>query len=129
MRVRGGDHIRPGHVQAGVDGECGLIDGAVAFNDFPTLIDQHQVGDADMAEVHTKGIHPEMVLEFGIAGSDVAGDTFAETEFREQAKGRGQPLLAMEALFRGGGECGWFRRFSDFHFGGLSGAGHGNGLQ
>ena len=47
----------------------------------------------------TERIDPEMVETFRIAGSDMTGDAFIESEAREQTEGAGQALFAMPAFF------------------------------
>jgi len=67
--------------------------------------------------MHAERIHPEMIFPLGIARRDVAGYSFAETEFAEEAKRRGQTLLSMQTLFSNGFEDGRFWRLRDFEGG------------
>ena len=106
MRVRGGDDVGARGVYARVDGEGGEIDFRPAFDDSASVIHQSKVRGANLAEVHAKGIHPEMIELLGIARGDVAGDAFIKAEAREEAKSSGEPLFAMAALFGGSGKDG-----------------------
>ena len=45
-----------------------------------------------------------MIEVFGIAGGDVSGDAFIESEAREQAEGSGQALFAVLTLLGDGGK-------------------------
>jgi hypothetical protein len=113
-------------VHAGVDGEGGFVDVARAFDDFAAFVDENEVGDADVSEMHAEGVDPEAIGMFGVACGDVAGDAFAETEFGEEAEGGGETLLAVKAFFGRGGEGGRFRCAGDFDLGGEGGFRHGN---
>src|SRR5215510_14755854 len=62
------------------------------------MVDQDQVGDANLAEIHAEGVDPEMVLLFGVARGDVPRDAFVKPEFGEEAEGGGQPLFPMLSL-------------------------------
>ena len=63
----GGDHIGPGGVDLGVDGEGGLVDGVVAVDDRAVVIDADEVGHPDEAEVDREGVEPEPIRELGVA--------------------------------------------------------------
>ena len=93
-------------MNARVNGEGGEIDFGAAFDDFAGMIHQNQIGSANLAEVHAKGIHPEMIEALGIARGDVAGDAFVKAEPREEAKGGGEALFAVAALFGGSSKDG-----------------------
>src|SRR5712692_3126001 len=101
MRVRGSDHFGTRGVYARVNGEGGEIDFRAAFDDSASVIHKNKVGNANLAEVHAKGIHPEMIEPLGIACGDVAGDAFIKAEAREETKSGGEALFAMAALFGG----------------------------
>ncbi len=88
-----------------MDGERRLIDGHIPFDDLPGLIDQNQVGNADVGEVDAEGVDPEALGVFRIARRNVPGNPFTESEFGEKPEGGGEALLAMQTLFRRGGEC------------------------
>ena len=70
------------------------------------MIDEDQVRDSDLAEVHAERIHPEVIGEFRITRRYVPGDPLIKTEAREEAKGGGQTLFAMAPFFCGRGEHG-----------------------
>ena len=53
-----------------------------------------------MAEVHAERVDPEASRVLWIAGRDMAGDTFVEPVLREEAEGRGEPLLPVAPLLR-----------------------------
>src|SRR5271156_349545 len=113
MRMRCRHNLRPRHMQPGVNGEGGLIDFTIAFDDYSLLIHQDQVGDANMPKMHAEGIDPEVVLELGVASRDMPRPPFAKTKLCEQPKSGGQPLLAVHALLRHGREGRWIRSFCD----------------
>ena len=96
--VGGGDDVGPGGVDLGVDGEGRLVDGVVALDDGALVVDAHEVGHPDQAEVDTEGVQPEAVGELGVANGDVPGDALPEPEPPEQAERGGQSLLAVHAL-------------------------------
>jgi hypothetical protein len=106
VSVSGGDHVRARGVNARVNGEGGEIDFRTAFDDSASVIHKNQVGRANLAEVHTEGIHPEMIKPLWIARGDVAGDAFIKAEAREEAKGSGEALFAMAALLGRSGKGG-----------------------
>ena len=89
-----------------VDGERRLVDGAVAHDDPTVVADEYQVRDLDLGEGDAQRIHPEVVGELRVAGGDVTGHALVEAELAEYPEGRGQPLLAMQALVVGIGEGG-----------------------
>jgi hypothetical protein len=99
--VSGSHHVGAGGVDARVNGEGGEIDFRAAFDDIASVIYENKIGSANLAEVHAKGIHPEMIEPLGIARGDVAGDAFIKAEAREEAESGGEALFAMAALFGG----------------------------
>src|SRR5215472_10645805 len=110
MRVGGGDHIGAGGVNARMNSKSGEIHFRVAFDNLAGVIHQNQIGNANLAEVHTEGIHPETIEALRIARGDVAGDAFIKSKFGEEAKSGGQTLLAMTALLGGRSENGRARK-------------------
>src|SRR5258708_4110932 len=98
MRVRRRDHVRSRMVHAGMNRKRRSIQRMLAFHYFAFSIYQHQVRNANLAEVHAKRIHPEMIRPLRIARRDVPGNAFIETKLREQAKRSRQPLFAMPPL-------------------------------
>lgn len=104
MGMRGGHDVRAGSVNAGMNGKGCKIDFRVAFDHFAGVIDQNQVGGANLAEMQTEGIHPKMIDAFGIARGDVAGDAFVKTKFGKETKSGGEAFLAMTAFFGRSGE-------------------------
>ncbi len=104
--VGGGNHVGTRGVDARVNGKGGEIDFRGAFDDIATVIHKDKIGNANLAEVHAKGIHPEMIELLGIARGDVAGNSFIKAEAREEAKSGGKALFAMAALFGGSREDG-----------------------
>jgi hypothetical protein len=65
--------------------------------------------------VHPERIHPKVVFEFGIARGDVAGNSFAETEFGKNPKRGGKALFAMQTLFGTSLENRRFRRLGELN--------------
>ena len=98
VRVRRRDHVRPGQVHLGVDAERGPVDRLVAFDHGALVVDQDQVGDLDLAEVHPERVDPEPVGVLGVARGDVPGDALGEAEPAEDAERRRKLLLAVQAL-------------------------------
>ena len=54
--MRGGDDVGTGGVNPGVDRESCSIDWIFPFHDFAAVIHQDEVRNANLAEVHSKGI-------------------------------------------------------------------------
>ncbi len=102
--MSGGYDIRTGGVDLRVNGEGCAVDRILPFHHLAVVVYQNQIGDANLAEVHAERIDPEMIEVFGVAGGDVSGDAFIESEAREQAEGSGQALLAVLALLGDGGK-------------------------
>ena len=98
----GGDHIRTGGVQLGMDGEGGAVEpgrgAGRRLHDLALVADQHQVGDTDAAEMDAQRVDPELVRVLGVARGDVAGAPHVEALSAEQPIAGGQPLLAIEPL-------------------------------
>src|SRR5258706_393044 len=85
------------------------------------VIDQDQVRDLDLAEVHSERVDPEPVMMLGIARGDVAGDTLGEPESPEDTKRGGKFLLPVQPFLLDGairGEPGHGRSalFGHSHF-------------
>src|SRR5580692_834491 len=99
MRMRRGNYIRPVMVNARMDCKGGTVHRVLAFDNFPVLVHQDQVRDADMTEMHTEGIDPEMIRSLRIARGNVPGYAFVETELGKKTEGRGQALFAVSSFF------------------------------
>ena len=97
----GGDDVGAGRVHLRVDGEGGRVDRPVALDDLAVVVDADQVVDRDVLEVHAERVDPEVVGVLGVAGGDVAGDALVEPEPAEDAEGRGEALLQVQALLLG----------------------------
>ena len=93
-----GDDVGPRGVDGRVDDERRAIDRALALDDLAVVVDENQVRDADVAEVHPEGVDPEVVEQFGVARRDVPGDAFGEAELAEDAQRAGESLLAVLAF-------------------------------
>jgi hypothetical protein len=106
MGMGRGHDVRTRCVHSGMDGECRRVDRSVPDDDFAGVAHENQVGDADMAEAHGEGVHPEVIGQFRVACRDVAGDTLGEAEATEQPQRAGQLLLAVQPLLLHGGEFG-----------------------
>src|SRR5712672_2332945 len=98
MRVRRRNHVRPHMVYARMYRKRRAIQRMLAFHYYALSVHQHQIRNANLAEVPAKRIHPEMIRPLRIARRDVPGNAFVETKFREQAKRSRQPLFAMPPL-------------------------------
>ncbi len=109
MGVSGGHDVGTSGVDLRVNREGGAVDRILPFHHLSVVVYQNQIGGANLAEVHAEGIDPEMIEVFGIAGGDVSGDAFVESEAREQAEGAGQTLLAMPAFLVQRGKVGGLR--------------------
>ena len=105
----GGHHVGAGRVDLGVDGEGGPVDRHVPLDHLALVVDQDEVGDPDVTEVHAEGIDPEVVEALGVAGGDVPGHPLVEAELGEEPEPGGQALLAVEPLLLGRVErhVGW----------------------
>ncbi len=97
--MSGGHDIRACGVDLRVNRECRSIHRILSFHHLASVIHQNQIGDANLAEMHAEGIDPKMIEPFRVAGRDVAGHSFVESEARKKAERAGQALLAMQALF------------------------------
>jgi alcohol dehydrogenase (cytochrome c) len=64
--------------------------------------------------MHPEWIDPEMIVQFWISRCDVSGNSFAETEFCEEAKRGCQSLFSVQTLFRNRFEDRRLRGFRDF---------------
>lgn len=97
MRVTSRIHVRPRLVDLAVDRERGPVDGQLrtAGEHIPVLVDQHQVGHPDLAEVLGKRVDPEMVRVLRVTERDVAGHALIEALSREHAEGGGEVLLVV----------------------------------
>src|ERR1700737_4517435 len=116
MRVRRDNHVRPRMMHAGMNRKRRAVQRMFAFHNFALGVDQHQVGDPNLTEVHAERIDPEMVWLLGIARRDVPRDAFVEAEFRKKAERSGETLFAMPALFRDAGEFGRSRKRRSFYW-------------
>src|ERR1700686_4069855 len=61
MRVRSGNHVRACSVYLRVNCKGRSIYRMLALDDLAMMVYQNQIRRADLAEVHPKGVHPEMV--------------------------------------------------------------------
>jgi len=106
--MRSAHDIRPGFVDCGVDHVGGGVEQTVlaAADDFAGVVDEDEVGFGHEAEGAAEGVHPEAVGLYGVAERDVAGDTFVEAVFAEDAEGGGEAAFEVFALFVLVGE-GW----------------------
>src|SRR5260370_6335927 len=90
-----------------MDGKRGEVDFAVILvicfrivgYYFSLVIDQDEVGDASLVEMHPKGIDAEMIKPLRISGGDMAGAAFVKAITREKTERRREALLAVTALF------------------------------
>src|SRR5258708_38656104 len=98
MRVRGRDHVGPGEVHLRVDAEGSTVHWLVALDHVALVIDQDQVRDLDLAEVHSERIDPEPVMMLGVARREVAVDTLGAPQSPEATKRPGGLLLAADAF-------------------------------
>src|SRR6266478_3813362 len=106
MRVRRGNNVWPGLVNVRVNGEGGLIDFAIALDDVTFIVDEEQIRDANLAEVHAERIDPEMIEALRIARGDMAGDAFVKSAARKKAGRAGELFFAMTPLLGGSGKHG-----------------------
>ena len=52
----GGDDVGASMVNTGVNGKSCAVERMPAFDDFSFCVDEHQVGDANLAEVHAERV-------------------------------------------------------------------------
>src|SRR5579859_851028 len=76
----------------------------LAFHDFALMIDEDEIRNANLAEMHTKRIHPEMIQPFGVARGDVPRHAFIESTAREQAERTRKFFFPVTPLLGEGGE-------------------------
>ena len=104
--VRGGDDVGASMMNAGVNGESCPVERMLAFDDFAFRVDEHQVRDANLAEVNAERVDPEVVGMLWITRGNVPCDAFIEAEFGEKPERGCEALFAMAALFFDAGEFG-----------------------
>lgn len=97
--VAGSVDIGSGPVNSTVDGERGSVDGLVPLHDPAFLVDEDQVRHLDLGEVHAQGVQPEVVRQYWVPDTDVAGDALVVAALGEDAEGGSQVGLAVVALF------------------------------
>src|ERR1051326_3259596 len=97
--MRSGDYVWPRVMHAGVNREGCSVQRMLAFHNFALGIYQHQVGDANLAEMYSERVHPKMIGLLRITRRDVPSHAFIETEFGEQSKRSGQAFLTMPPFF------------------------------
>jgi len=98
--------VGPRGVNPGMDRKGRAIDRPISFDHFALVVDQDQIGNANVPEVDTEGIYPETVGTLGVACGDVAGNSLVKPEPGEEAKGRGQAFFPVAAFLHRGRE-GW----------------------
>ena len=74
MCMRRGDRIGSRLVNLGVNGEGCSIHLMVSFDYFALMVDEDQVRDSYLAEVHAEGVNPEVIAKLRIARRYVACD-------------------------------------------------------
>src|SRR5437764_1291769 len=97
-----------------VDCKCRSIDWHIAINDLALMVNQNQIRYANMAEVHAKGIYPEMVRALRVSCRDMSSDTFIKAESRKETKGGCKPLFTVRPLLCGISKRGDFGHFESF---------------
>ncbi len=102
--MRRSDHIRACGVYLRVDGKRRSIDGMISFHNVAAMIYQNQIRRANLAEVHPEWVHPEVVELLRIARGDMSRHSFIESEALKKTECGSKHLLAVQALFGGGGE-------------------------
>src|SRR5438270_11293267 len=83
----------------------------IARDNVTVVVDEDEIRNADLSEVHAEGIDPEMVGPFRIPSGYMSRDAFVKTVPGEQTECGGQALFAMLTLLS---ECsenrrGWHR--------------------
>ena len=81
-----------------MDRERSRVQGPVTVHDLATIVDEDEVLDADVLEVHPERIDPEVVEQLRVSCRDVTGYALVESEVSEQAECGGKALLAVPAL-------------------------------
>jgi hypothetical protein len=104
--VRRGDDVGPRGVHGRVDHEGRAIHRALAFDDLTLVVDENQIGDSDVAEVHAEGVDPEVVQQFGVPGRDVPGHALGKAQLAKDAQCASQTLLAVLSLGLDGRKSG-----------------------
>jgi hypothetical protein len=116
--MRGADHVGPGGVDGRMDGEGGRVHRARTLDHLSGVAHQEEIGDADMAEAHAKGVDPEVVGQFGITSGDVSRDSLGKPEATEEPERPSQPLFPVQPLLFDSGECRWGHQVLVFPNGG-----------
>jgi hypothetical protein len=89
------DGVGAGGVDLRVDDEAGRVDPSGAFQHGAVGVDQQQVTDFEVSEVHRERIDPEAVGVFGVAGGDVTAGALVEAVPGEQAQCGGEVPFAV----------------------------------
>ena len=79
VRVGRRDDVGARGMDLAVDRERGPFPRA-PLDDVALVVDEDQVGDPDVREVHAERVDPEVVEPLRVAGGDVPGDAFVEAE-------------------------------------------------
>src|SRR3954466_12024403 len=98
-----------------MDRKRGAVHGPVALHDVAVVVDQDQIRDADLREVHAERVDPEVVQPLGVAGGDVPRTALVEAAAREEPERGREPLLAVQPLVAGGCERWPSERFDVRH--------------
>src|ERR1700733_15438615 len=86
-----------------MDREACLVDGALARQNVAVMIDQHQIGHADMTKPGPERRNPEAIGKLGISGCDMACQAVIEPFQREDTVGGCEPAFAMRSFVLEGG--------------------------
>src|ERR1700730_11029649 len=105
MGVSGGYDVRTGGRDLGGDRGGWAVDWILPFHYLAAVVHQNQIRRPNLAKRHAEGIDPEMIEVFGVAGGDMSGDAFIESEARKEAEGAREALLAVLAFLRDGRKC------------------------
>src|SRR5690242_15334771 len=97
MRRR--DYVWPRVMHAGVNRERCSVQRMLALDNFALGIYQHQVRDANLAEMYSERVHPKMIGPLRIARCNVPSHAFIEAKFREQPERSRQAFLTMPPFF------------------------------
>jgi hypothetical protein len=78
MRMTRCVYIWPPLVYSAVNGKGRRIDRLISLHHLSLLIHQYKIRHAYEGEMRRQRIEPEMIGEYGVAHTDVAGDAFVK---------------------------------------------------
>src|SRR4029077_10035145 len=99
MSMRCGNYIGTGAVHTRMNRESRSIHWVFPFDNLALMVHENQIRSANLSEVHSERVDPEMIELFGVTRGDMSRDAFVEPKTREKPEGSGEHSFAMQPLF------------------------------